>query len=305
MDDSRPLNIMVPTDFSEDAEHALCYAASLGERFGGTLHLFHALTLHQLEGPTEADDIPDMDGLLRAADAAARKSLDAGAPHGGEAEARVVKAIGRGVNAWDPVIEYAKNEPIDLIVIARRSGSKLARFFLGSVTERVLRYAPCPVLLVERGDRDFIDPETMAVRIETVVVADDLTEKSERAMRRAADLLGPYNPSAHLVHAIEIEVPAPYLMGGVKSVFELDSGLKDRVSIQLETRGAETLPEGWEISASVLEGKAYRELPKFAAETGADLIVLAGESKIDLAERVFGGTVERMAREAPCPMLML
>ncbi|MCP4898003.1 MAG: universal stress protein [bacterium] len=305
MDATRPLNILVPTDFSADSEHALRYAASLGERFGANLHLLHVITLHKFEGPMDAKDLPGMEPLLQAADTAARTQLDAGATHGGEAEARVVKVVERGVNAWDPIIEYARREPIDLVVIARRSGSALSRFLLGSVTERVLRFAPCPVLLVEKGDRDFVDPKTMATRLEKVVVGDDLTDKTSAAMRTAATWLTPYRPEMHLVHAIEIEVPAPYVMGGVKSVFTLDPTLKDRVTSLLQSRSSEAIPDGWSIVTGVREGKAHKVLSDYAADVKADLLVVAGESRIDLAERVLGGAVERIARHAPCPMLMI
>jgi nucleotide-binding universal stress UspA family protein len=302
--DSAP-QILVPTDFSPDAEHALRYAASLGERFGATIHLVHVLTLHSLSGPMEATDLPDMDTLLDSADKAARAHLDKGATHGGEAEATVVKAVERGVNAWDPILEYARQNDIDLIVIARRSDSGLARFLLGSVTERVLRFSSCPVLLVEKGDRDFVDADTMAIKLENVVVADDLSDKTTHALEFATDWLAPYKPSMHLVHAVEIEVPAPYVMGGVKSVFSLDPGLEERVDKVIREHVSGVVPEGWPITTGVREGKAHKVLGDYAEEIKADLLVVAGESRIDLAERALGGTVERIARHAPCPMLMV
>ena len=210
---------LVPTDFSEHSEHALRYAASLGERFGATLHVMHVICPHTYDGAVDPSTLPDMGEMLEAADRAARSQLDAGAIHGGEAEARVVKVVERGVNPWEPILEYANIESMNMIVMAMRSGSRLSRFMLGSVTERVLRFAPCPVLVIEKGDRDFIEPSTMAVHLEKVVVAHDLTDKTERTLEFAATWLQPYKPEIHLVHAVEIEVPAPYLMAGVRSVF--------------------------------------------------------------------------------------
>ncbi len=298
-------NILIPTDFSEHSGHALRYAASLGERFGATLHMLHVLTLHGLEGALEADQLPNLDPLLDAADRAARTQLDAGALHGGEAEAKVVKAVVRGVNAWDEILDYARQKSIDLIVMAKHSGSGLSSFLLGSVTERVLRFAPCPVLVVKKGDRDFVDPATMGVRLEKVVVADDLTEKIPAALKYAVDWLDPYRPEIHLAHAIEIEVPVPYIQAGVTSVFQLDPELRGRLLAIQRDRDCDLIPEGWTVVTEHCEGKPFRVVPEYAAKIKADLMVVAGETRIDLGERILGGTVERIARHTPCPMLVV
>ena len=305
MNESNAPHILVPTDFSEYSDHALRYAASLGERFGATLHLLHVVTVHGYKGQRQVADIPDMTPLLEAADRAARAHLDAGAVHGGEAEATVVKAVERGVNAWNPILEYAGQQPIDLIVMAMHSGSRLARFLVGSVTERVLRFAPCPVLVIEKGDRDFVDPATMTVRLNRVVVADDLTDKTPAALEYAVTWLAPYAPEVHLVHAVEIEVPAPYAWAGVSSVFTLDSELKGRIDGMVRERASAVIPDSWTVKTGVIEGRPHTAVPEYAARVEADLMVLAGESRTDLGERVMGGTVERMARHAPCPMLVV
>jgi len=297
--------ILVPTDFSEDSENAQRYAASLGERYGASLHLLHVVTPHDLVGSRDVTELPDMGTMLVAADKAARERMDAGVAHGGDAEATVVRKVVRGVNAWEEIVGYAKSESIDMVIMAMGSGPAFARYLVGSVTEKVLRYAPCPVLVVEKGDRDFVDPDTLAVTLQRVVVADDLSDKTTTALSWAVERLRPYRPEVHMVHAVEFEVPTPYLMGGVRSVFTLDPSLSERVGGLLRERASEALPEGWTVVAEVREGRPHIVVPQYAAEIEADLLVVAGESQIDLGERVMGGTVERIARHAPCPMLVV
>lgn len=305
MNTTSAFNILVPTDFSESCAHAFAYAASLGERFGATLHVLHAVTVHGLEGPRSDADLPDLGPLLDAADRAARANMDAGAAvHGGEAEATVVKVVKRAVNPWEAIVDYAESESIDLIVLAMRSGSGLARFLLGSVTERVLRFAPCPVLVVEKGDHDFVDPESLAVRLSKVVVADDLSDKSIPALRYAVKWLAPYAPEMHLLHSMEMAVPAPYVSAGVRSVFTLDRELRGRLETMLLERNRPVIPQDWTVVPAVVEGKPHVTIPDYARSVEADLLVVAGESRIDLGERVLGGTVERITRHAPCPMLI-
>ena len=204
-----------------------------------------------------------------------------------------------------PDIGYAASEAIDMVIMAMGTGPRFARYLVGSVTEKVLRFAPCPVLVVERGDRDFVDPDTLAVTLERVVVADDLSDKTMTALSWAVERLRPYGPEIHMVHAVEFEVPTPYLMGGVRSVFTLDSSLSERVGGLLRDRASEAIPEEWTVVVDVREGRPLTVVPQYASEIGADLLVVAGESHIDLGERVMGGTVERIARHAPCPMLVV
>ncbi len=121
----------------------------------------------------------------------------------------------------------------------------------------------------------------------------------------AVDWLTPYRPEIKLVHAVEFEVPTPYLMAGVDSVFQLDSQLSERLGGKLRERASGTVPADWVLTTEIREGRPHREVPRYAAEVEADLLVVAGESHRDLDERILGGTVERIARHAPCPMLVV
>lgn len=297
-------NILAPTDFSLSSGLALHHGASLAERFGATLHQLHVLTLHELEESLEAEDMPSPSPWLERADAAARARLDPGAEHAGELPTVGVRAVRRAVHAADAILEYAAEQDIDFIVMGRKGTSDLAHLLLGSVTERVIRHAPCPVLVVDEADGGFVDLESMAVRLRRVLLADDLSDKTPRALRYAVELLRPYAPELHAVHTVEIELPHVYGMG-ITSVFQVDNGLEPRLRGMIEGRLAELLPEGWELKVDLREGKAHRELPAAAEDLGADLLVLAGESHIDLEERLLGGTCERIARHAPCPTLIV
>ncbi len=297
--------ILVPTDFSEHSEHALFYAASLGERFGATVHLLHVRTLHGLEGKPSEEDFPDMTELLTRADQIAREWLDAGAAHGGAAEVAVVKALTQSINAYEAIVGYATRKSADMIIIATRGNTGLKHVLLGSVTERVVRFTPCPVLVVEKGDRDFVDPGSGKVDISRVVVADDFSEGPERATKLAVEFLAPYQPQIHLIHAVENEVPPIYQLAGVDSAFQLNPDLKDKLCSLLEGRSQSMIPEGWQSVCEIREGKPYKVVTDYAAEVKADLLIVAQESEIDLEERILGGTTERIVRHAPCPTLVL
>lgn len=297
--------ILVPSDFSKHSEHALHYAASLGERFGATVHLLHVVTLHGLQGECGPEVFPDMASLLQRADSAAREKLDRGADESGAAEVQVIKALTRSVNAFEAIVDYAKRKSVGLIIIATRGNTGLAHVLLGSVTERVVRYAPCPVLVVEEGDRDFVDPETGAVTIKRVVIADDFSDAAKHALERAVKFLAPYKPEIHLVHAVETEVPPVYALAGVESVFQLHPDLNRKLTSLLQERAKELIPEDWKVTSVINEGKPHRVVTEYTEGTKADLLVVAAETNIDIGERIMGGTTERIVRRAPCPILVI
>jgi nucleotide-binding universal stress UspA family protein len=297
-------SILVPTDFSEQAEHALHYAASLGERFGATIHLVHVNTLHGYPGQAELPAFPDLTPYLERADRAARRQLDAGVDHGGLAEATVVKALLRAASAEDAIVEYARSKGVDLVIMPTHGRTGVAHALVGSVAERVVRLSPCPVLAVRKGDRDFVDPETGAVRIGTVVLAHDLSENAWRALRYVVDHLRPYRPTIHLLHAIDLEVPAIYARVGVDSILEMYPDVRRDLRGLLEERARHVVPEGLEVVSAAVEGKPHKVAAEYARSREADLLVVAAETKTTGGERVVGGTAERIFRHAPCPTLI-
>jgi len=296
--------ILVPTDFSDHAQHALLYAASLGERFGATLHLVHAVTLEDVEDGDPLKQFPDVEAHLEKADAAARARLDAGVNHGGMAAATVVHRALRSVNPHESIVRYADEQEMDLIIIALKGRSPLSQMVMGSVTEKVIQFAPCPVLVVERGDRDFVDPDTAAVQLARVVVGDNLSDNAAAALAFAVDKLAPYAPEVHMVHALEGGAPGASLDQGVSYSFEVGDNQQQRLEKVLRGRAAAAVPEDWTVECHFERGKPHKVVTGIAERLGADLLVVGREARRTLSERVAGGTSERMVRHAPCPTLI-
>ena len=139
--------ILVPTDFSDSSNMALEYAKGLAQVFQASIHLLHVVQdpVGQPWGPeTYGMSFPD---LLPQMKDLARKGLEK-ALSGSERNAynaEVVVAVG---SPFNQILEHAKNTNVDLIVMGTHGRGALAHAILGSVTERVVRFAPCPVLTV-------------------------------------------------------------------------------------------------------------------------------------------------------------
>ena len=141
--------ILVPTDFSEPSDAALDYAATLAAKVGAALHLLHVFEDPYVTGGAFAAEMyapipPDLrESLYQEAKArlAGRLAKIGGAKFNATAE------VYSGPTA-KAIVEYAKTNEIDLIVMATHGRGGMAHLLLGSVAERVVRTAPCPVLTV-------------------------------------------------------------------------------------------------------------------------------------------------------------
>jgi len=150
-------NILVATDFSEPSAVALNYGRDLARSYDATLHVVHVIEdLLALHGPEIGFVISD---VARNIEAAVRRDLDAAVTPTDHETLDVRTTITRASNVSHAVTEYAKQNAIDLVIVGTHGRNALHRFLIGSVAERVMRTAPCPVLTVRANERDFIDSQ--------------------------------------------------------------------------------------------------------------------------------------------------
>ncbi len=149
--------ILVPTDFSEFSQHAVRYGCELAQRFSAELHLLHvaqdALPIIPEAGMLTVSHGEYMAHLLASAERLLKEVPDPSS-YSGPVAARVVEV---GV-PFVEIIRYAREQEIDLIVLATHGRTGLVHMLMGSVAEKVVRKAPCPVLTVRPKGHDFIMP---------------------------------------------------------------------------------------------------------------------------------------------------
>ena len=152
-------NVLVATDFSKCGDAAVKYGRELAGHFGTTLHL-----LHVVEDPYRfgwgVESVPMLDyDVVEKWQQRALADLRADGP-GAAGPATVAAAI-VGVPV-EQILRYAREHAIGLIVLGTQGRGGVAHAFLGSVAERVVRRAPCPVLTVHHLQHEFIrEPETV------------------------------------------------------------------------------------------------------------------------------------------------
>jgi len=153
----RLAKLLVPTDFSEDSEQAARYAVELAKRFQAEIHCIHVVDIpadllstsdYYMTGPSEAFLDQLREESKKNLEAFAKKNLEG---------VGVRTAFLEG-SPFVEIIRYAHNQEIDLVVIATHGRTGLRHVLFGSVAEKVVRKAPCPVLVVKRKERDFVLP---------------------------------------------------------------------------------------------------------------------------------------------------
>jgi nucleotide-binding universal stress UspA family protein len=144
-------NVLVATDFGVTSEVALEYGRALAHLFGARLHLLHVADNYFLR-PIAADP--------RALLASIGDQVAAQLTASDRAALRAIAALEVSDHPADAIIDYVKNAQIDLVVIGTHGRRAFDRILLGSVAERVVRTAPCPVLTVHHPERDFVTTHT-------------------------------------------------------------------------------------------------------------------------------------------------
>jgi len=139
--------ILAPTDFSSHSEDALRYACGLAERFDAELHVVHVLSEMVPAGPDPLL-MPVMPAQFYEDDEKrARESLATALKPEWGSPSRVTTDVRWGAPA-EAIVDYAAEVGADLLVIATHGRTGLSHVLLGSVAERFVREAPCPVLTV-------------------------------------------------------------------------------------------------------------------------------------------------------------
>jgi nucleotide-binding universal stress UspA family protein len=154
-------NILVATDFSEPSANALAYGKDLARAYDATLHVLHvAEDILMRYSPEVGFAVPDLQKDL---EQAARRELDALISTDDMRSLRVVPAIETSSSAASGITSYAEAQPIDLIIVGTHGRGAVKQLIMGSVAERVVRTASCPVLAVRAHEREFIAPDALQV----------------------------------------------------------------------------------------------------------------------------------------------
>ena len=155
-------SVLVATDFGETSTAALAYGRNLAGAFGGKLHLLHVA--EQVTATAAAEFyLEDLVELQKAVEDSAAKQLNALLTPDDLTRLSAKPVVRIAPDVARAIVEYAKAAHVDVIVIGTHGRGAVSRFMMGSVAEKVVRTAPCPVLVVRPNEHDFVVPDPVGV----------------------------------------------------------------------------------------------------------------------------------------------
>lgn len=159
--------ILVPTDFSDCSDAAVKYGYALAEAFGATIHLLNVVQdPYAMPWAADAFAAPIGDMITDWEEQARRRLVDS--VPGASPAATVLKTMVG--SPYSSIVRYAEQHHVDLIVLGTHGRGPLGHMLIGSVAERVVRTAPCPVLTVRHPQREFVTAERTDEKFATVGV---------------------------------------------------------------------------------------------------------------------------------------
>jgi len=294
--------ILCPTDLSDVAPRAFDHALALARFHQAEIELAY-VSEPLLPGPIAPASYPPwaiLDPAVRGRLRSALEDLAAparavGVPVGfGVYEGRVVPEILDRARAW----------PADMLVMGTHGRGGFERWVLGSVTEKVLRKAPCPVLTVP-PPAGGLHPSG-AVLFRTIVCPVDFSEASLAALRHGLKLAEESGAEITVLHVLEWLVedePGARIAGfdvpEFRRYLEKDAREKLRRVVPGEAR------DWCRPREEIVGGRPWREILRVVEERQADLVVMGvrGRSPVDIV--LFGSTTHHVVRGARCPVLVV
>jgi len=202
-------------------------------------------------------------------------------------------------NPCREICEIAKARNNDLLIISTHGFTGLKRMVLGSTTEKVVRYAPCSVLVIRgrgpNGERALFSPKK-------ILVPTDFSNCSTKALQYAVELAKQFQAELFIVHAV-------HGLCGLRNNYEedrrrLDSELKKAGEKELETLIKALSSRKVSARTILRHGIAPREITRTAKEVGSDLILISSQGRTGWKRALIGSTTEEVVRRASCPVLV-
>jgi nucleotide-binding universal stress UspA family protein len=290
-------NILCATDFSDFSNHTINYGVALAKEFEASLIICHVIDLSSVAiyGEFQLDPIGQQNRIME----------DAGA--------QLQALTGDQPVAWEPLISLGKpadeisraveEKGIDLVIAATRGRSGFKRLVLGSVTERLMRTLTCPLLVVRSPEHEFVNTPDIEIKLKKVLVGCDFSPDSDQAFKHGVSLAQEFQAELHLAHVIEPPVQ-PNL---IKEETLVPGKIQEDYHNLLIQKLKEMVPPeavNWcTPQTSILEGRPYEELVKYADTRDIDMIVLGVRGHGLVKSLFLGSTTDRVIRNSPCPVL--
>jgi nucleotide-binding universal stress UspA family protein len=286
--------ILCPIDFSEFSIRAYHYALSLAQHYRAELVAQHIVELWRYPFSDYVASQGDYAEFHRAFREGGKERLLEFVKNHTHDESQPELVVHEGVAA-DSILSFAQARKADLIVMGTHGRRGFDRVVLGSVTDRVMRMAPCPVLAISRLPNEVmaaVEERRRVHHLNRILFCTDFSEASERALNYALSATAEYDAELTLLHVLE-EVPSP---AKTEDAIATATQQLDKLIPQ---EGRKTL----KIKTRLRIGKPYMEIIQFVVDAQIDMVARGVSGRGALDRAVFGSTTYRVMQLGACPVL--
>jgi len=293
--------VLVTTDFSSASEAGLLYGRALARTFGAALHVLHVSENFFLRSTPSNPDAIQASKARAINDRLSDEDRSTLAAH---------VAVATSDDAAGAIVSYARREAIDVIVIGTHGRTGVQHLVSGSVAERVVRSAPCPVLTVRQLEHEFVvqdyrTSEAPMIVLKQILVATDFSEPSEAALAYGQELARTFGAQLRLVHVVDDVAaraygPDGFLVADPALQHELEAAARRRLEELISPEDRDMLGAEPVVLTSHLPASA---LVQYASTRPIDLIVMGTHGRSGFSHLLMGSVAERVVRTAPCPVL--
>ena len=299
-------NVLVPIDFSATSLEAIEWALPLIKRFGADLHLVHVFELDYPLSSMVA--MPLIVPELEVGKRVRRHLKDVATKYSIELRRENIHAL-RG-RPFEEICRLARERGIDLIVTSTRGNTGLKHLALGSTAERVVRYSPCPVLVVRPVDRKKKAGGNgrmtkHELSFGKILVPIDFSECSIKGLAYAKALAKQFEARLVLLNSVALQYyVASDLYMRYDSPLVMQQAEK-AAQEQMRDLVQKTNWDGIQVEQSLEIGHAGQQICARAQDHGADVIVTSTHGTTGFKHILLGSTAEYVVRHASCPVLVV
>ncbi len=288
--------ILVPTDFSDNAQHAVDFAIGLAKHCSAKLHLLHTpviptyllMDLSYSPGPEAVTRI--LNESQDALDKQAKTVADAGIDY--------FTAIREGT-VHEVIRDYAKEHGVDLVIVGTHGRSGVSKLMYGSVTERVIKTVHTPIIVVP--PQDGTQPPS------SIVVSYDFSGPAKRAAEVAQAIHCAEPGPVHVVHSY-LDVWGEYTDRGAvvgEAAEKRREALRLGLQEMLEKDAKELFPDDERgVQTHLVTGDPADGILKVAEDVGATLICAGTTGKSGIERLLIGSVARRLLHDSKVPLLL-
>ncbi|MEH6537113.1 MAG: universal stress protein [Psychroserpens sp.] len=267
--------ILVPTDFSIEAENALKVASQIAKKHGSEIYLLHMLEIpmQEIDAVSSHADVPEIMFFMKMAHQKFKEIMDSD-----YLEGLTVHEIVKPDGSFNGITEICKEHDISMITMGSHGASGLKEMFIGSNAEKVVRSSDVPVLVIKNDYEDF--------SIDDIVFASDFKNDNRETYRQATDLATAFDAQIHL------------LMVNTASNFTTTEKANDRINTFIEDYSFKNFTINIYNDESVEKG-----ILNFSKLIDADLIGVSTHGRQGIAHFFNGSISEDLVNHAKRPVI--